>query len=131
MRRHPRQADFVYSVSRDFARSCQTPMLVIPDHTPAHPYHISVDIASLCPNAEVTVCRWKNPPELKARTINPMRTPSEGSSTSDGNPLISGFNNPRGRQGDGGTCKWRAPRTPRIWRSAPLAAEGKSLSKNG
>ena len=29
--------DFVYSVSRDFARSCQTPMLVLPDDTPAHP----------------------------------------------------------------------------------------------
>jgi hypothetical protein len=30
--------DFVYSVSRDFARSCQTRMLVMPDDTPAHPY---------------------------------------------------------------------------------------------
>ena len=26
--------DFVYSVSREFARSCQTPMLVLPDDTP-------------------------------------------------------------------------------------------------
>ena len=26
--------DFVYSVSRDFVRSCQTPMLVLPDDTP-------------------------------------------------------------------------------------------------
>src|SRR4030095_15953830 len=30
--------DFVYSVSREFVRSCQTPMLVMPDDTPAHPY---------------------------------------------------------------------------------------------
>jgi hypothetical protein len=30
--------DFVYSVSRDFARSCQTPMLVMPDDSPAHSY---------------------------------------------------------------------------------------------
>ena len=64
------QPDFVYSVSRDFARSCQTPMLVMPDDTPAHPYQVSVDIASLAPNAEVTVYPWKEPPELKARTIN-------------------------------------------------------------
>ena len=28
--------DFVYSVSREFVRSCQTPMLVLPDNTPAH-----------------------------------------------------------------------------------------------
>src|SRR3984893_1846114 len=45
--------DFVYSVSRDFARSCQTPILVLPDDTPAHAYQAAVDIASLAPNAEV------------------------------------------------------------------------------
>jgi pimeloyl-ACP methyl ester carboxylesterase len=68
------RADFVYSVSRDFARSCQTPMLVLPDDTAAHAYQTSVDIASLAPNAEVTVYPWKDPPELKARTINRVRT---------------------------------------------------------
>ena len=66
--------DFVYSVSRDFARTCQTPMLVLPDDTPAHPHQVSVDIASLAPNAEITVFPWKEPPELKARTINRVRT---------------------------------------------------------
>src|SRR3984893_3913890 len=66
--------DFVYSVSRDFVRSCQTPMLVLPDDTPAHAYQASVDVASLAPNAEVTVYPWKDPPELKARTINRVRT---------------------------------------------------------
>jgi pimeloyl-ACP methyl ester carboxylesterase len=66
--------DFVYSVSRDFVRSCQTRMLVLPDDTPAHAYQTSVDVASLAPNAEVTVYPWKDPPELKARTINRVRT---------------------------------------------------------
>ena len=66
--------DFVYSVSRDFVRSCQTPMLVLPDDTDAHAYQTSVDVASLAPNAEVTVYPWKDPPELKARTINRVRT---------------------------------------------------------
>jgi hypothetical protein len=47
--------DFVYSVSRDFVRSCQTLMLVLPDDTDAHDYRTSVDVASLAPNAEVTV----------------------------------------------------------------------------
>ena len=37
------------------------------------PYQTSVDIASLAPNAEVTVYPWKEPPELKARTINRVR----------------------------------------------------------
>ena len=63
----------MYSVSRDFVRSCQTPMLVLPDDTPAHPYQASVDIAALAPKAEVTVYPWKEPPELKARTINRVR----------------------------------------------------------
>jgi len=65
--------DFVYSVSRDFARSVQTPMLVLPDDTPAHAYQTAVDVASLAPNAEVSVYPWKEPAELKARTINRVR----------------------------------------------------------
>jgi pimeloyl-ACP methyl ester carboxylesterase len=68
------QPDFVYSVSRDFAKSCQTPMLVLPDDVPAHPLQVSIDIASLAPNAEITVFPWKDPPELKARTVNRART---------------------------------------------------------
>ncbi|MGH6711172.1 MAG: alpha/beta fold hydrolase [Bradyrhizobium sp.] len=68
------QPDFVYSVSRDFAKSCQTSMLVLPDDVDAHPLVTSIDVASLCPNAEITVFPWKDPPELKARTINRART---------------------------------------------------------
>jgi pimeloyl-ACP methyl ester carboxylesterase len=66
--------DFVYSVSRDFAKSCPTPMLVLPDDVVAHPLQVSIDIASLAPNAEITVFPWKEPTELKARTINRART---------------------------------------------------------
>ncbi|HUD89679.1 MAG TPA: hypothetical protein VMR17_24740, partial [Xanthobacteraceae bacterium] len=68
------QPDFVYSVSRDFVKSCQTPMLVLPDDVTAHPLQVSIDIASLAPNAEITVFPWKDPPELKARTVNRART---------------------------------------------------------
>jgi len=66
--------DFVYSVSRDFAKSCPTPMLVLPDDVVAHPLQVSLDIASLAPNAEITVFPWKEPAELKVRTINRART---------------------------------------------------------
>jgi hypothetical protein len=66
--------DFVYSVSRDFVASCRTPMLVLPDDVPAHPLAVSVATASLAPNAEITVFPWKEPPELKARTIDRART---------------------------------------------------------
>jgi pimeloyl-ACP methyl ester carboxylesterase len=66
--------DFVYSVSRDFAKSCQTPMLVLPDDVVAHPLQVSIDVASLAPNAEITVFPWKEPADLKARTINRARS---------------------------------------------------------
>jgi pimeloyl-ACP methyl ester carboxylesterase len=65
--------DFVYSVSREFARSCQTPMLVMPDDTPSHPLQSSEDVAALAPRAEATVFPWREPPELKAKTIEQVR----------------------------------------------------------
>ena len=67
------QPDFVYSVSRAFARSCQTPMLVMPDDTPSHPYQTSVDVAALAPKAVSTVYPWRDPPALKATTIDQVR----------------------------------------------------------
>ena len=67
------QPDFLYSVSRDFMRECHTPILVLPDNTPAHPHQTSVDVASIAPNAEITVFPWTAPPELKARTIERVR----------------------------------------------------------
>ena len=67
------QPDFLYSVSRDFIKNCQTPMLVLPDDVPAHPLQTSVDVASLAPNAEIIVFPWKEPEELKQRTINRVR----------------------------------------------------------
>ena len=80
------QPDFVYSVSRDFVRACQTPMLVMPDDTPAHPYLVSRDIAALAPKAEVTVYPWRAP-----KTCSPKRSPRcvlpAGTSTCDRQPL--------------------------------------------
>ena len=73
--------EFVYSVSREFAKSCQTPMLVLPDDVPAHPMQTSIEVASLCPNAEITVYPWKEPADLKARTINRARTFLKGRQT--------------------------------------------------
>jgi pimeloyl-ACP methyl ester carboxylesterase len=67
------QPDFLYSVPRDFIANCQTPMLVLPDDVPAHPLCTSVDVASLAPNAEITVFPWKQPEALKLRTIDKVR----------------------------------------------------------
>src|SRR6186997_3374980 len=34
-------ADFVWSVSRDFVKQCKTPVLILPDDIPAHPYKVA------------------------------------------------------------------------------------------
>jgi hypothetical protein len=67
------QPDFLYSVSPDFIRIRQTPMLVLPDDVSSHPLQTSIDVASLAPNAEITVFPWKEPEELKQRTIERVR----------------------------------------------------------
>ena len=66
--------DFLYSVSRDFIKNCNTPILVLPDDTPAHPLQSSIDVASLAPNSNITVYPWREPEELRQRTINKVRT---------------------------------------------------------
>jgi pimeloyl-ACP methyl ester carboxylesterase len=68
------QPDFVYSVTRDFVRNCQTPMIVMPDDVPAHPYETSMDVVSLAPNAEVTIYPWKETAELKAQAVEQVRS---------------------------------------------------------
>jgi hypothetical protein len=70
----PRAARFPLSVSREFITNCRTPILVLPDDTPSHPLPTSVNVASLAPNAEITVFLWREPPGLRARTINRVRT---------------------------------------------------------
>src|SRR6187399_1995813 len=55
--------DFVFTVTRDFVRACQTPILVLPDDSPAHPYAIAMESAMLAPQAEVSMFPWKEPKE--------------------------------------------------------------------
>jgi pimeloyl-ACP methyl ester carboxylesterase len=55
--------DFVFTVSRDFVRNCQTPVLILPDDVPAHPYAVAMEAAMLAPKAEVSLFPWKEPKE--------------------------------------------------------------------
>jgi pimeloyl-ACP methyl ester carboxylesterase len=55
--------DFVFTVSRDFVRNCQTPVLILPDDIPAHPYAVAMEAAMLAPKAEVSMFPWKEPKE--------------------------------------------------------------------
>jgi len=55
--------DFVFTVTRDFVRHCQTPVLILPDDIPAHPYAVAMEAAMLAPKAEVSMFPWKEPKE--------------------------------------------------------------------
>jgi pimeloyl-ACP methyl ester carboxylesterase len=55
--------DFVFTVTRDFARQCQTPVLILPDDIVAHPYKVAMEAAMLAPKSEVSMFPWKEPPE--------------------------------------------------------------------
>lgn len=50
--------DFVFNVSREFVRSCKTPMLILCGNDDYHPKETSKEIATLAPNAEL-VENWK------------------------------------------------------------------------
>ncbi len=67
------QPDFMYCVSRDFARSCQTPLLVMPDDTPSHSLEAAMDLIEIAPRAEATPYPWKEAEDIKAATINQVR----------------------------------------------------------
>ncbi len=56
-------ADFVFTVTRDFVKSCQTPVLVLPDDIPAHSYAVAMECAMLAPKSEVSMFPWKDPKE--------------------------------------------------------------------
>jgi len=67
-------ADFVFTVTRDFVRSCQTPVLILPDDIPAHPYAVAMESAMLAPKAETSIYPWKEPKERIPLAIRQMRS---------------------------------------------------------
>lgn len=68
------RADFVFTVSRDFVRGCHTPVLILPDDVPAHPYAVAMESARLAPNAQVSLYPWKQPPEHVPLALRHIRT---------------------------------------------------------
>jgi len=67
-------ADFVFTVTRDFVRNCQTPILVLPDDVPAHPYAVAMESVHLAPNAQVSLYPWKDTPEKIPLAVRHIRT---------------------------------------------------------
>jgi len=69
-----KNADFVFTVSRDFVRDCQTPILVLPDDVPAHPLAVAMETVHLAPNAQVSLYPWKANPEQITIALRHVRT---------------------------------------------------------
>jgi pimeloyl-ACP methyl ester carboxylesterase len=67
-------ADFVFTVTRDFVRSCQTPVLILPDDVPAHPYAVAMETAMLAPKSEVSIFPWKEPKERIPLAVRQIRS---------------------------------------------------------
>jgi pimeloyl-ACP methyl ester carboxylesterase len=64
--------EFVVSVSRDFVRSCATPILVLPGVDQFHPAAVGHEIVGLAPNAEA-VEPWKDTPERIRQAVDRVR----------------------------------------------------------
>ncbi len=69
-----KNGDFVFTVSRDFVRNCQTPVLILPDDIPVHPYATAMESAMLAPNAEVSLFPWKEPEERIPLAVRHIRS---------------------------------------------------------
>jgi hypothetical protein len=65
--------DFVFTVTRDFVRNCQAPILVLPDDVPAHPYDVAMETVRLSPNAEVSLYPWKDTKEHIEQAVSHVR----------------------------------------------------------
>jgi pimeloyl-ACP methyl ester carboxylesterase len=67
-------ADFTFTVTRDFVRNCQTPVLVMPDDIPAHPYKVAMECAMMAPKAEVSMYPWKEPKDRIPLAVRQVRS---------------------------------------------------------
>lgn len=68
------RADFVFSAPRDVVRSCQSPVLVMPDDTPAHSFVTAMESAMLAPKSEVSMYPWKDTKDKIPIAVRQVRT---------------------------------------------------------
>src|SRR5262249_34724 len=69
-----KDTDFVITVTRDFVRSCPTPVLILPDDIPANPYKVAMEAATLAPKSEVSMYPWKEPKERIPLAVRQIRS---------------------------------------------------------
>jgi len=66
--------DFVFTVTRDFVKSCQTPVLVLPDDTAGHSLTVAIESAMLAPNGQLSMYPWKDTPEKIPLAVRHVRS---------------------------------------------------------
>jgi pimeloyl-ACP methyl ester carboxylesterase len=66
--------DFVLTVTRDFVRECRTPVLILPDDVPSHPFAVAMETAMLAPRSELSMYPWKQPKELVPLAVRQIRS---------------------------------------------------------
>ena len=66
--------DFLFTVTRDFVRKSQTPVLVLLDDSPGHPYDVALETAMLAPKSEIGLYPWKEPKERIPLAVRQVRT---------------------------------------------------------
>jgi pimeloyl-ACP methyl ester carboxylesterase len=66
--------DFVFTATRDFVKSCQTPVLVLPDDTPAHSLAVAIESAMLAPKGQLSMYPWKDTPERIPLAVRHVRS---------------------------------------------------------
>jgi len=73
-RMYKTNADFVFTVTRDFVKNCQTPVLVLPDDVAAHPLAVAMEVVMSAPKSEVSIYPWKEPPERIPIAVRQIRS---------------------------------------------------------
>ena len=68
------RGDFVHSVPRDVVRACQTPVLIMPDDSPPHPYVVAEECIMLAPKSEASIYPWKEPKERIPVAVRQVRS---------------------------------------------------------
>jgi pimeloyl-ACP methyl ester carboxylesterase len=66
--------DFVFTVTRDFVKSCQTPVLVLPDDTAGHSLTVAIESAMLAPKGQLSMYPWKDTPEKIPLAVRHVRS---------------------------------------------------------
>ena len=66
--------DFIFTVNRDFVKSCQTPVLVLPDDTAGHSLPVAIESAMIAPKGQLSMYPWKDKPEKIPLAVRHVRS---------------------------------------------------------